>query len=132
MSLNTNKVLKIIGFSAFLGKVSLKIVNKVNYGWSNLGKIRQYEKKREERERLQAIEKEKRKAQQEERKKGWEEKRAKMEEQQNSELETVEIKGELYYKNKYGQWCPFKNRSNSDVVVITVSKTKELEKGGVI
>ena len=100
----------------------------------DLERNRQYNKRRKAREEEEAAEAARRQAQRDEeyekRKKEREERAKKREEEQkpDGELETLEIKGELHYKNRYGQWCPFKNKTNGDVT-ITVSKTKKV-KGG--
>ena len=37
------------------------------------------------------------------------------------ELELTEINGVQHYKNKFGNWCPLKNKTNGDIK-ITVNK----------
>ena len=133
---------KIIGLTALTGAFVYEGLRMVKDGLRGLEKDRQKRKEQkirdaewEERNAQKEAERAQRQKEWEERQaqreaererkqKEWEERHSKREEIDvpEGELETTEINGITHYKNKFGNWCPLKSRTNSDIKITVTNK----------
>ncbi len=133
---------KVIGLSAIAGAFVFEGLRIVKDGFRGLERDRQKRKEQKirdeewaernaqkEAERAQR-QKEweerqaQREAERERKQKEWEERHSKQEESDmpEGELETTEIKGITFYKDKFGNWRPLKSKTNSDIKITVTNK----------